>query len=74
MVMYGYFLNLGISKTIQRGDMGEYGTHFMISPMTNEEVINQKTCFELNGTADAIVGPQAMLPDVSKFKVIMLHF
>ena len=59
----------GISKTIQRGDMGKYGQHFMIAPMTNEVVINQQTCFTLNGTEDAVVGPQHALPDASKFEV-----
>ena len=54
--------------------MGEYGTHFMISPMTNEHVINQKTCFALNGTAGDVIGPQAMLPDVSNFKVIYVVY
>lgn len=58
----------GLSKTIQRGDIGDYGQHFMISPMTNEVVMNQQTCFTLNGTKDAVVGPQAILPDASKFQ------
>jgi len=58
----------GMSKTIQRGDMGKYGQHFMIAPMTNEVVINQQTCFSLNGTEGAEVGPQHALPDVSKFE------
>lgn len=57
----------GLSKTIQRGDLGEYGQHYMIAPMTNEEVINVQTCFTLNGTQDAVVEPQQALPDTSKF-------
>ena len=64
----------GISKTIQRGDMGKYGQHFMIAPMTNEVVINQQTCFTLNGTEGDEVGPQHALPDVSKFEVIRLIY
>lgn len=57
----------GISKTIQRGDMGDHGQHFMISPMTNEVVTNQQTCFTLNGTKDSPVTAQAALPDATKF-------
>ena len=58
-----------MTKTIQRGDMGKYGQQFMIAPMTNEVVINQQTCFSLNGTEGEEVGPQHALPDVSKFEV-----
>lgn len=50
--------------------MYEFGTHFMIAPMTNEVVINQKTCFALNGTSDAPVSPQKILPDTTGFKVL----
>ena len=63
----------GISKTIQRGDMGKYGQHFMIAPMTNEVVINQQTCFTLKGTEGDEVGPQHALPDVSKFEQEQLY-
>lgn len=64
----------GISKTIQRGDMFDFGTHFMVAPMTNEVVINQKTCFVLNGTKDQPAAPQSILPDVSTFKVYSHSF
>lgn len=60
---------VGTTKTIQRGDKGSYGQHFMIAPMSNEEVLNQITCFQLNGTANAVVGPQHMLPDMTNFSV-----
>lgn len=63
-------LYAGTTKTIQRGDKGSYGQHFMIAPMSNEEVLNQITCFQLNGTANAVVGPQHMLPDMTNFSYI----
>ena len=63
---------LGISKTIQRGDLGEFGQHYMLAPMTNEEVKNQRTCFTLNGTKDSPVQAQHALPDASKFTVSFL--
>jgi len=60
----------GMSKTIQRGDQGDNGIHYMIAPMTNEVVRNKISCFALNGTSDAPVGPQQILPDITNFTYI----
>ena len=54
---------------VQRGDLGEGGQTFKISPMTNEKVLNQKSCFQINGTKEAKITAQATLPDTSQFKV-----
>ena len=58
-----------MSKTIQRGDLTEYGQHYMITPETTETFLNKISCLMLNGTSDAVVGPQHILPDISNFSV-----
>ena len=54
---------------VQRGDLGVGGQTFKISPMTNEEVLNQKSCFLINGTKEAKITAQATLPDAAQFQV-----
>ena len=58
-----------MSKTIQRGDLTEYGQHYIITPETTETFLNKISCLMLNGTGDAPVGPQHILPDISNFSV-----
>ncbi|XP_065670751.1 digestive cysteine proteinase 1 [Hydra vulgaris] len=57
----------GISKTIQRGDKGEFGAHFLVAPMSNEVQLNQINCFELSGTSEEPALPQSLLPDMENF-------
>lgn len=65
------WLNLkkGVSKTYQLGDRNDYGVMRKIVPMTTEELTNQLTCFEVNGTQDNKITAQSMLPDISRFSV-----
>jgi len=44
-----------------------------IVPMTNEKLLNQLTCFEVNGTADAKIQAQSVLPDPSEFSVSYVY-
>jgi len=64
----------GMVKTFQRGDIGEFGTTFKIVPMTNEVVVNAINCFQANGSADAKVEPQSLLPDLTGFTRIGTEF
>ena len=66
---YIFHMVLGLTKTIQRGDLGQYGQHYMIAPMTNEIYKNKISCFQLNGTATAPVGLQKIIPNVVNFTV-----
>lgn len=60
----------GISKTIQRGDIGKYGKTFVVEPWSTETVRNEKTCFQMNGSKYWSVKPQHIIPDMSGFKHI----
>ena len=62
--------------TIQIGSDGssDYGKSYKIAPMTTETVTNQKTCFLVNGTKDAAVSAQTVLPDLTNFTVRKLLY
>eukprot|EP00794_Sanderia_malayensis_P004738 gene4738-5361_t len=60
----------GMDITVQRGDLGVGGTHYQISPMTSETVFNKKSCFMLNGTAEAKIAAQHTLPNVTQFQFV----
>lgn len=57
----------GMSQTVQRGDRGAFGQHYMVAPITNEKVLNVRTCFTLPGEKGAPVLPQTVLPDLNNF-------
>ena len=58
----------GVSKTIQRGDVGKYGQWYVVHPWTTETVRNQKICFLVNGTKYwRMDRPQPMIPDIKDF-------
>ena len=61
----------GMVSTIQLAPTSsmDYGVGIKVAPMTTEDVVNQKTCFWLNGTQDSPVQVQTVLPDVSNFTV-----
>jgi len=57
----------GMVKTFQIGNDGEYGTMAKVVPMTNEVVVNEISCFQVNGSKEEPVEAQSMLPDLSGF-------
>jgi C1A family cysteine protease len=57
----------GVAKTYQLSKVNEHGVMRKIVPMTTNDLINQLTCFEVNGTADSEIQPQSILPDVTNF-------
>ena len=61
---------IGLDSTIQRADVKPYGTNYRICPETTETQLNVRSCFQVNGTKDAPVAIQTVLPDLSKFKVL----
>lgn len=63
---------LGVSKTFQLSKLNENGVMRKVVPVTNEQYTNKLTCFEVNGTANAKVTAQSVLPDTSQFQVNLL--
>ena len=59
----------GMDQTYQRGDLGgESGIMFKIVPMVNNHLESDLACFQVNGTKDAPVSAQSILPDMTGFK------
>lgn len=60
----------GMVKTFQRGDLKSHGTSVKIIPMTDEDVVNKISCFQVDGDSSNPVSAQTILPDISTFKLI----
>ena len=62
---------LGTVKTIQMsGKKPDFGKSYKVAPMTPKgKVESTMACFLVNGTKDAKVDIQAVLPDTTGFKV-----
>ena len=58
-----------MDKIFQRRDVGSFGSHYLIAPMTDEKVTNRQTCFQVNGTKENPIGIQSLLPDLTDFTV-----
>ncbi|OQV18628.1 Counting factor associated protein D [Hypsibius exemplaris] len=57
----------GMVMTFQRGDIAPSGVSYKVAPETTESVLNAQTCFQVNGTQDAEILPQSILPDLTEF-------
>lgn len=60
----------GMVKTYQLGNGGKYGTSLKIAPVTTESLLNSQTCLQVNGTEDASIEPQAILPSLIGFECV----
>jgi len=62
----------GMVSTVQLAPTSsvDFGTGIKIAPMTNEEVTNVKTCFWINGTSEAPLAIQSVLPELTEFNFI----
>ncbi|OXA62896.1 Counting factor associated protein D [Folsomia candida] len=70
-VIFAIFLgSTGVSKTFQLSKLNENGVMRKVVPVTNEQYTNKLTCFEVNGTANAKVTAQSVLPDTSQFQFV----
>ncbi len=58
-----------MDKTYQLTNEGQFGTMLKVVPMTDENVMNQINCFAVNGSHDAPVTVQSILPDLTDFKL-----
>jgi hypothetical protein len=64
----------GMVKTIQLAPTDpskSFGEGIKIVPFTDEVQTNAETCFWLNGTSDAPVTIQSVIPDTTNFDVIL---
>lgn len=69
--MVSFASQTGQVSTYQLGAMEKWGVSFKISPETTEVEQNVIKCFQVNGTQNETVTPQAVLPDVQGFKVCL---
>lgn len=62
----------GMVNTIQLApsDSSTYGTGIKVAPMTDEVQTNVKTCFWINGTSEAPLTLQSVIPDTTDFTFI----
>ena len=51
----------------------EFGVGIKISPMTDEEQTNVKTCFWINGTEENPLSIQNIIPDFTDFTVFFYY-
>ena len=60
----------GVVKTVQHGGKDkDFGKSYKVTPVTTEKVLNENRCFLINGTNDAVVTLQAVLPNTTDYKV-----
>ena len=60
-----------MESTIQLApsNVGDLGVGIKVTPLTDEEVTNVKTCFWINGTTGNPVTLQSVIPDFTDFTV-----
>lgn len=63
----------GQVSTYQLGGEQPWGASYKISPETNEVELNVMKCFQVNGTKEEVVTPQAVLPQLQGFQVCLLE-
>ncbi|XP_029920021.1 digestive cysteine proteinase 1 [Myripristis murdjan] len=64
----------GQVSTYQLGSEQQWGTSYKITPETTEVELNVMKCFQVNGTKDEPVTPQASLPDVQGFQFLRMEY
>ncbi|KAG7266066.1 hypothetical protein CRUP_006996 [Coryphaenoides rupestris] len=51
-----------------------WGVSYKITPETTEEEVNAIKCFQVNGTKEESVSPQATLPDLQGFQFLRMEY
>ncbi|TNM93292.1 hypothetical protein fugu_018694 [Takifugu bimaculatus] len=64
----------GQVSTYQLGGEKQWGTSYKISPETNEVEQNVMKCFQVNGTKEEAVAPQAALPQLQGFQFLRVEY
>ncbi|OXU23840.1 hypothetical protein TSAR_007465 [Trichomalopsis sarcophagae] len=60
----------GMVKTYQLSKEGPYGSSIKIAPVTDEDNFNKETCLQVNGTSDARIDLQTIIPDTTGMECI----
>lgn len=63
------FYSIGMVKTFQLMNKGEHGASIKVVPVTTENVTNEETCLQVNGTIYMKIQPQTIVPDPSEMEV-----
>lgn len=66
------YLFAGQVSTFQLGVAEDQGVSYKITPVTTETELNVMKCFQVNGTKQDPVLPQAALPHLQGFEVLSL--
>lgn len=69
-----WLLMAGQVSTFQLGEASDEGVSYKITPVTTETELNALKCFQVNGTKEDPVLPQAVLPDLKGFEVSALFY
>ncbi|XP_068603139.1 digestive cysteine proteinase 1 [Brachionichthys hirsutus] len=64
----------GQVSTFQLGAEQQWGVAYKITPETTEVEQNVMKCFQVNGTKDEAISPQASLPQVQGFKFLRKEY
>ncbi|KAB5530907.1 hypothetical protein PHYPO_G00134760 [Pangasianodon hypophthalmus] len=64
----------GQVSTFQLGAAGDQGVSYKITPVTTETEFNAMKCFQVNGTKEDPVLPQAALPDLQGFEFEQMEY
>jgi len=62
----------GMVSTVQLAPTSkvDFGVGIKIAPLTDEQVTNARTCFWINGTSDAPLEIQSVIPDITDFDFV----
>lgn len=60
----------GMVKTYQLSSVGHWGTSLKVAPITTETELNANTCLQVNGSSEAKIEPQSVLPSLVDFECL----
>lgn len=60
----------GMVKTYQLSGVTKYGTSLKVAPITTEQELNSNKCLQVNGSVEAKIEPQSVLPSLVDFECI----
>lgn len=60
----------GMVKTYQLSGVTKYGTSLKVAPVTTEQELNSYKCLQVNGSIEAKIEPQTVLPSLVGFECI----
>lgn len=64
----------GMVKTYQLSGVTKYGSSLKVAPITTERELNSNKCLQVNGSVEAKIEPQSVLPSLVDFECIGNYF